>query len=106
MTAPRIAVGAFMLESNGHSPVATREEFAATFLAKGAELEADWRSEHPRAPVTLSGFVDAAPAHGRHGRRERPRRARLLPRSLRRARGAAARGASCRRPLPVAPRRR
>ena len=64
MTTPRIAVGAFMLESNGHSPVATREEFAATFLAKGAELEADWKSEHPRAPVTLSGFIDAMNASG------------------------------------------
>lgn len=53
-----------MLESNGHSPVATREEFAATFLAKGVELEADWKSEHPRAPVTLSGFVDAMDASG------------------------------------------
>ena len=28
MPAPRIAVGGFMLESNGRSPVATREEFA------------------------------------------------------------------------------
>ena len=64
MTTPRIAVGAFMLESNGHSPVATREEFAATFLARGAELEADWKSEHPRAPATLSGFIDAMNASG------------------------------------------
>ena len=47
-----------MLESNGHSPVATREEFASNFIAKGEELMRDWESEHPRAPVTLTGFVD------------------------------------------------
>ena len=64
MTMPRIAVGGFMLESNGHSPVATREEFAANFIAAGAELEADWKSEHPRAPVTLTGFVQAMNASG------------------------------------------
>jgi len=64
MPAPRIAVGAFMLESNGHAPLATREEFAATYIGKGAELEADWKSEHPRCPVTLSGFIDAMNASG------------------------------------------
>ena len=57
MPPPRIAIGGFMLESNGHSPVATREEFAANFIAAGAELEADWKGEHPRCPVALSGFV-------------------------------------------------
>ena len=53
-----------MLESNGHAPVATREEFAANLIAKGAELERDWLSDHPRAPVTLTGFVDAMDASG------------------------------------------
>ena len=64
MPAPRIAIGGFMLESNGHSPVATREEFAANFIAAGDELQADWKSEHPRCPVTLSGFVEAMDASG------------------------------------------
>ena len=64
MPAPRIAIGGFMLESNGHSPVATREEFAANFVAAGAELQADWKGEHPRCPVTLSGFVEAMDAAG------------------------------------------
>lgn len=53
-----------MLESNGHSPVATREEFAANFIAQGAELEADWNSEHPLSPLTLTGFVEAMNAAG------------------------------------------
>lgn len=64
MATPRIAVGGFMLESNGHAPVATREEFVANFVAHGEELEADWKSEHPRAPLTLTGFVDAMNASG------------------------------------------
>lgn len=64
MNEPRIAVGAFMLESNGHAPVATREEFAANFVAKGEALREDWRSAHPRAPVTLTGFVEAMDASG------------------------------------------
>ena len=64
MSTPRIAVGGFMLESNGHSPVATREEFAANFIAAGEALAADWSGEHPRAPVTLTGFVDAMQASG------------------------------------------
>src|SRR6478609_9509358 len=64
MPAPRIAVGGFMLESNGHSPVATREEFEQHFVAAGAELESDWHREHPRAPLTLTGFVDAMDASG------------------------------------------
>jgi microcystin degradation protein MlrC len=64
MPAPRIAVGGFMLESNGHAPVATREEFAANFIAAGPALQRDWQSEHPRAPVTMSGFVDGMNASG------------------------------------------
>ena len=61
---PRIACGAFMLESNGHSPLATREEFAANFIAGGDALRADWESEHPRCPVCLSGFVEKMTATG------------------------------------------
>ncbi len=53
-----------MLESNGHSPVATREEFAENFIAAGEALEADWKSAHPRAPLTLTGFVEAMDASG------------------------------------------
>ena len=53
-----------MLESNARSPVATREEFAQNFIAHGVELESDWKSEHPRAPLTLTGFVDAMNASG------------------------------------------
>ena len=58
MPNPRIAVGGFMLESNGHSPLATREEFAAQYIAGGDEMRADWESAHPRCPVTTSGFVE------------------------------------------------
>jgi len=64
MPIPRIAVGGFMLESNGHSPLATREEFAANFIAAGEALEADWKAEHPRAPVTLTGFVEGMDRSG------------------------------------------
>ncbi|MGE5097314.1 MAG: M81 family metallopeptidase [Betaproteobacteria bacterium] len=64
MAAPRIAVGGFMLESNGHAPVATREEFVANFVAKGEELARDWQGGYPRAPVTLTGFVEAMDASG------------------------------------------
>ena len=32
---PRLALGCFMLESNAHSPVATREEFAQNYLEFG-----------------------------------------------------------------------
>lgn len=64
MPAPRIAVGGFMLESNGRSPVATREEFEQHFVAEGAALQADWKREHPRAPLTLTGFVDAMNGSG------------------------------------------
>src|SRR5260221_731354 len=64
MPAPRIAVGGFMLESNARSPLATREEFRQNFVARGPELEDDWKSEHPRAPLTLTGFVGAMDASG------------------------------------------
>ncbi|MEO5734311.1 MAG: M81 family metallopeptidase [Rubrivivax sp.] len=64
MSKPRIAVGVFMLESNAHSPVATREEFAANYHLEGDDMQADWQSAHPRCPATLSGFVDAMSAAG------------------------------------------
>jgi len=64
MSTPRIAVGAFMLESNAHSPVATREEFAANYHLEGAAMQADWEGAHPRCPMTLSGFVAAMSAAG------------------------------------------
>ena len=104
-----------MLESNGHSPVATREEFASNFIAAGEELRADWESEHPRCPVTLSGFVEEMTAHRRvdagaalwrDGGCQRPGGARLLHRGRGPARAAPARGASRGRRIPLAARRR
>lgn len=53
---PRIAFGSFMLESNAHAPVATREEFAQNVLIEPAALLADLRSAHPRSPGCLAGF--------------------------------------------------
>src|SRR5688572_13653809 len=64
MPKPRIAVGGFMLESNGHSPLATREEFASNYIAAGDAMRADWESEHPRCPATTSGFVERMTATG------------------------------------------
>ena len=60
--APRIAVGVFMLESNSHAPIATREEFEAFLYLRDAELEADWRKPAPRSPATVRGFVKAMDA--------------------------------------------
>jgi microcystin degradation protein MlrC len=54
----RIALGCFMLESNGHSPVATREEFAQNYLEFGDAMAQDWQSTHPRASKCLNGFID------------------------------------------------
>lgn len=56
---PRIALGAFMLESNGHAPVATRAEFEASCWLEGAVLEADLGTGAPRAPAGLTGFIRA-----------------------------------------------
>ncbi|MBL0122036.1 MAG: M81 family metallopeptidase [Betaproteobacteria bacterium] len=61
---PRIAVGTFMLESNAHSPVATREEFAQNYLMFGDEMADDWQAEHPRGATCMSGFVDGMNASG------------------------------------------
>jgi microcystin degradation protein MlrC len=63
-SAPRIALAAFMLESNAHSPVATRAEFAANYLVWGGDLMTDLRGAHPVGPKTLSGFVDGMDASG------------------------------------------
>ncbi len=46
-----------MLESNAHSPVATREEFAQNYLEFGDAMMQDWQSEHPRTAKCLSGFI-------------------------------------------------
>jgi len=59
---PRIAIGSFMLESNAHSPVATREEFARNVLIAPEDLLADLESAHPRSPGGLAGFFDAMQA--------------------------------------------
>lgn len=53
----RIAIGGFMLESNGHAPVSTREEFEASVLLEGEALLADLASANPRSPTTLTGFT-------------------------------------------------
>lgn len=53
----RIAIGGFMLESNGHAPVSTREEFEASVLLEGDALLADLASANPRSPTTLTGFT-------------------------------------------------
>jgi microcystin degradation protein MlrC len=51
-------MGSFMLESNAHAPVATREEFAQNVLLAPEEVLADLRSAHPRSPGCLAGFFD------------------------------------------------
>ena len=58
-SAPRIAIGSFMLESNAHSPVASREEFAQNVLLEPGAVLADLRSAHPRSPGGLAGFFQA-----------------------------------------------
>jgi microcystin degradation protein MlrC len=52
-----IAIGGFMLESNGHAPVSTRAEFEASVLLEGEALLADLSSRNPRSPTTLTGFT-------------------------------------------------
>jgi len=47
-----------MLESNAHSPVATREEFAQNYLQFGEDMARDWQTEHPRNSKCLTGFVE------------------------------------------------
>ena len=55
---PRIAIGSFMLESNAHSPVSTREEFAQNVLVQPEYLQADLASDHRKSPGCLAGFFD------------------------------------------------
>ena len=62
MRPPRIALGAFMLESNGHAPVATRAEFEAACWLEGDALAADLTRPAPRAPTALTGFIRAMDA--------------------------------------------
>ena len=59
---PRIALGAFMLESNGHAPVATEQEFRDSCWLEGAALAADLATAAPRAPGGLTGFIKAMDA--------------------------------------------
>ncbi|HTP99380.1 MAG TPA: M81 family metallopeptidase [Casimicrobiaceae bacterium] len=59
MTRPRIALGSFMLESNAHSPLATREEFEQNVLIAPDDLLADLRGAHPSSPGCLAGFFEA-----------------------------------------------
>lgn len=61
-TPPRIALGAFMLESNGHAPPATRAEFEASCWLEGEALAADLARPAPRAPTALTGFIRAMDA--------------------------------------------
>jgi microcystin degradation protein MlrC len=61
---PRIALGCFMLESNSHSPVATREEFAQNYLMFGEEMARDWQTEHPTGAKCMSGFIGAMNGSG------------------------------------------
>jgi microcystin degradation protein MlrC len=58
----RIALGAFMLESNGHAPPAGRAEFEAACWLEGAALAADLARPAPRAPTALTGFIGAMDA--------------------------------------------
>ncbi len=62
MPRPRIALGSFMLESNGHAPVATKAEFEATCWLEGAALAADLATPAPRASQGLTGFIQAMDA--------------------------------------------
>ncbi len=62
MAGPRIALGGFMLESNGHAPVATRAEFEASCWLEGDALAQDLAKPAPRAPAGLSGFIRAMDA--------------------------------------------
>jgi microcystin degradation protein MlrC len=56
---PRIAIGAFMLESNSNAPGATREEFISSFYLTGQAFADDWRLSEPRCPACVRGFVQA-----------------------------------------------
>jgi microcystin degradation protein MlrC len=59
---PRIAIGGFMLESNGHAPVATRDQFESYGIFDGQALLDELARPAPRAPACLSGFRAAMDA--------------------------------------------
>lgn len=59
MPGKRIAIGAFMLESNGHAPVATRDQFESYGIFEGQALLDALAKPAPRAPGGLSGFQAA-----------------------------------------------
>lgn len=58
----RIAIGGFMLESNGHAPVATKDQFESYGIFEGQALLAELARPAPRAPACLSGFCAAMDA--------------------------------------------
>ena len=58
MPLPRIALAGFMLESNGHSPVATKAEFEALGYFGGNALAEDLAKPNPRTSATTVGFVE------------------------------------------------
>ena len=53
----RIALLGFRLESNGHAPVMTEEDFESHVVVKGDALLADIRSDHPRGATEFCGFA-------------------------------------------------
>lgn len=59
---PRVAIGAFMLESNSNAPIATREEFVNSFYLSGQAFADDWRIAEPRCPTCVRGFVQSMDA--------------------------------------------
>jgi microcystin degradation protein MlrC len=58
----RVAIGGFMLESNGHAPVATRDQFESYGIFQGSALLDELAKPAPRAPACLSGFRAAMDA--------------------------------------------
>jgi microcystin degradation protein MlrC len=58
----RIAIGGFMLESNGHAPVATKDQFESYGIFEGQALLDELARPAPRAPACLSGFCAAMDA--------------------------------------------
>jgi microcystin degradation protein MlrC len=58
----RIAIGGFMLESNGHAPTATRDQFESYGIFEGQALLDELAQPAPRAPACLSGFKAAMDA--------------------------------------------
>ncbi len=64
MHTPKIAIAGFMLESNSHSPVATRAEFEANSYIADDAFANELRSASPPFAPTISGFVQAMDASG------------------------------------------